>query len=81
MVTFEWYDISLCDQKRHDLIVHNISCGVCMIMIRKFLYERLREINKCLRKSTLDAIGTLVYKSFIRKLNRDINFIDEYFYI
>jgi hypothetical protein len=79
MVTFEWYDISLCDEARHCMLMERITTGSCATMIRKFLMHRLTEINKLMHSSTLPDIGKLVYSSFRRKLNDDINFIDEFF--
>ena len=41
--------------------------------------NRLAEINKAMHNSTLPDLGKVVYSSFRRKLNDDINFIDEFF--
>jgi hypothetical protein len=79
MVTFAWYDISLCDEARHCLLMEKVISGVCIVMIRKFLLDRLKDVNTQLRKSSLPLLGKQVYKSFIRKLNSDINFLDEFF--
>ena len=77
MVTFYWYDISLCENLRHCLIVEKINNGVCIIMFRKFLMNRLVNINNVMKDSVLS--NKLVYASFVRKLNSDINFVDEFF--
>jgi hypothetical protein len=79
MVTFVWYDISLCDEARHCLIIERSNQGMCIAMLRKYLIHRLTEVNKQLRNSSLPLLGKQVYKSFVRKLNSDINFLDEFF--
>ena len=79
MVSFWWYEISLCDEARHCLIFEKITGGVCLVMLRKYLLNRLKDTNSQLRKSSLPSLGKRVYKSFIRKLNSDINFLDEFF--
>jgi len=79
MVTFAWYDISLSDEARHCLLMERVSNGGCVVMIRKFLLYRLKDVNKQLQKSSLPSLGKKVYKSFVRKLNSDINFLDEFF--
>jgi hypothetical protein len=79
MVTFVWYDIALCDEARHCLIIERANQGVCIVMLRKYLMNRLTEVNKQLRNSSLPLLGKQVYKSFVRKLNSDINFLDEFF--
>ena len=79
MVTFAWYDISLCDEARHCLIIERANQGMCIAMLRKFLLDRLKDVNKQLRVSSLPSLGKQVYKSFVRKLNSDINFLDEFF--
>ena len=79
MVTFVWYDIALCDEARHCLIIERANQGMCISMLRKYLMNRLTEVNNHLRKSSLPSLGKQVYKGFVRKLNSDINFLDEFF--
>lgn len=79
MVTFEWYDIAGCEEFRHCLIIAKITGGSCPTMLRKYLFSRLKDLNKALRSSTLSPIEARVFRRFISKLNNDINFIDEFF--
>ena len=66
MVTFVWYDIALCDEARHCLIIERANQGMCISMLRKYLMNRLTEVNKQLIKSSLPSLGKQVYKGFVR---------------
>jgi len=79
MVTFTWYDISLSDEARHCLILERSNKGMCISMLRKYLMLRLAEINTELKKPSLLSYKKHIYKGFVRKINSDINFLDEFF--